>query len=51
MNFRPTAQLRQWHDDGTCSDLCPHCARIDAYEPPEREPHDLLVTTDYPEPR
>lgn len=51
MNYRPTAWLREQHDMGTCPELCPMCARIDAFEVEPREAHDYLVTSDYREER
>jgi hypothetical protein len=49
MNFRPTAQLREMHDDARCPDSCPLCAQIDAAKSEPRGPRDHLTTADYPE--
>jgi len=52
MNFRPTAQLREMHDDMRCPPECPLCARIEAYDPPERVgARDYLTTNDYEDPQ
>ena len=52
MNFRPTAQLREMHDDARCPTNCFLCARIEAAELAEpRGPRDHLTVQDYPEPR
>ena len=29
MNYRPSAWLREAHDDGRCPDACPLCQRIE----------------------
>ena len=49
MNFRPTAQLREMHDDARCPTDCPLCARIEAAEFEPRGPRDYLTVFDYPE--
>lgn len=51
MNYRPSAELRELHDDARCPRDCPLCGRIDADEYEPRSGRDHLITRDFPEER
>lgn len=49
MNYRPSAQLREMHDDLRCPADCPLCLRIEQAEVEPREGRDYLTVDQYPE--